>query len=146
MEAAFGRLHNSGAGAFGARPTLVESMILDGGAADMAIPDHTRSDTYMIKATFSGAPDLGNSLWENPLLKSLEPTATLQDCHTASATDSDTAPAVKAKYHIRDRSYTLPPRLGHDKTHSKSNWRTGRTGSQYRFEPAVWDHGWSRTG
>ena len=25
MEAAFGRLHNSGAGAFGARPTVVES-------------------------------------------------------------------------------------------------------------------------
>ena len=30
MEAAFGRLHNSGAGAFGARPTVVESIKVDG--------------------------------------------------------------------------------------------------------------------
>ena len=30
MEAAFGRLHNSGAGAFGARPTVVESIMVDG--------------------------------------------------------------------------------------------------------------------
>ena len=30
MEAAFGRLHNSGAGAFGARPTVVESITVDG--------------------------------------------------------------------------------------------------------------------
>ena len=30
MEAAFGRLHNSGAGAFGARPTVVESIVVDG--------------------------------------------------------------------------------------------------------------------
>ena len=29
MEAAFGRLHNSGAGAFGARPTVVESIVPD---------------------------------------------------------------------------------------------------------------------
>ena len=29
-EAAFGRLHNSGAGAFGARPTVVESIVVDG--------------------------------------------------------------------------------------------------------------------
>ena len=52
MEAAPGRLHNSGAGAFGARPTVVDSIILDGEAANMAIPTHTRSDTYLIKATF----------------------------------------------------------------------------------------------
>ena len=38
MEAAFGRLHNSGAGAFGARPTVVESIMLDGEAANIAIP------------------------------------------------------------------------------------------------------------
>ena len=37
MEAAFGRLHNSGAGAFGARPTVVESMMVDGNAANIAI-------------------------------------------------------------------------------------------------------------
>ena len=30
MEAAFGRLHNSEAGAFGARPTFVESIMMDG--------------------------------------------------------------------------------------------------------------------
>ena len=30
MEAAFDRLRNSGAGAFGARPTVVESIIVDG--------------------------------------------------------------------------------------------------------------------
>ena len=30
MEAAFGRLHNSGAGAFGTRPTVVESIMVDG--------------------------------------------------------------------------------------------------------------------
>ena len=30
MEAAFGRLHNSGAGAFGARPTVVESIVVHG--------------------------------------------------------------------------------------------------------------------
>ena len=36
MEAAFGRLHNSGAGAFGARPTVVESILVDGKAAVVA--------------------------------------------------------------------------------------------------------------
>ena len=30
MEAAFGRLRNSGAGAFGARPTVEESIMKDG--------------------------------------------------------------------------------------------------------------------
>ena len=30
MVAAFGRLHNSGAGAFGARPTAVEFIMVDG--------------------------------------------------------------------------------------------------------------------
>ena len=30
MKAAFGRFHNSGVGAFGARPTVVESMMVDG--------------------------------------------------------------------------------------------------------------------
>ena len=37
MEAALGRLHNSGAGAFGARPTVVESIMVDGKAANIAI-------------------------------------------------------------------------------------------------------------
>ena len=38
MEAAFGHLHNSGAGAFGARPTVADSIILDGEAASIVIP------------------------------------------------------------------------------------------------------------
>ena len=38
MEAAFGRLHNSGAGAFGARPIVVESIIVDGEVANKAMP------------------------------------------------------------------------------------------------------------
>ncbi len=38
MEAAFGRLHNNGAGAFGARPTVVESIMVDGEVANKAIP------------------------------------------------------------------------------------------------------------
>ena len=37
MEAAFGRLHNSGAGACGARPTVVETIMVDGKAANIAI-------------------------------------------------------------------------------------------------------------
>ena len=37
MEAAFGRLHNSGAGAFGARPTVVESIMVDRKAANIVI-------------------------------------------------------------------------------------------------------------
>ena len=37
MEAAFGRLHNSWAGAFGARPTIVESIMVDGKFANIAI-------------------------------------------------------------------------------------------------------------
>ena len=37
MEAAFGRLHNSGAGAFGAHPTVVGSVMVDGKAANIAI-------------------------------------------------------------------------------------------------------------
>ena len=44
-----------------------------GVAADMAIPTHTGSDTYLIKATSLSIPDLQNPLWENPLLKSLDP-------------------------------------------------------------------------
>ena len=37
---------NSGAGAFGARATVVNAIILDGEAANMAIPAHTRSDIH----------------------------------------------------------------------------------------------------
>ena len=37
MEAAFGRLHNSGAGTFGAGSTVVESILVDGKAANIAI-------------------------------------------------------------------------------------------------------------
>ena len=53
MEAAFGRLHYNGAGAFDARPTVVEAIILDGGASSIAIlKTYTQSDIYPIKATF----------------------------------------------------------------------------------------------
>ena len=41
-EAAFGRLHNNGASAGGARPIVVESIMVDGMAANIAmqpIPD-----------------------------------------------------------------------------------------------------------
>ena len=37
MEAAFGRLHNSGAGAFGARRTVMAFIIVGGMTADTAI-------------------------------------------------------------------------------------------------------------
>ena len=37
MEAAFGRLNNSGAGAFGARPIVVDSMKVDVQVANIAI-------------------------------------------------------------------------------------------------------------
>ena len=37
MEAAFGRLHNNGEGASGARPIVVESSMVDGKATNIAI-------------------------------------------------------------------------------------------------------------
>ena len=37
MEAAFGRLHNNGAGASGTRPIVVDSIMVDGKAANIAI-------------------------------------------------------------------------------------------------------------
>ena len=37
MEAAFGRLHNSGATAFGARPVVMDSIIVEGMGADIAL-------------------------------------------------------------------------------------------------------------
>ena len=37
MEAAFGRLHNNGAGASGASPIVVESIMVEGKAANVAI-------------------------------------------------------------------------------------------------------------
>ena len=43
MEAAFGRLHNSGTGAFGARSTVVESIMVNGKAANIAIPNDTHT-------------------------------------------------------------------------------------------------------
>ena len=46
MEAAFSRLHNSGAGASGAGSTVVDSIIVDGKAANIAIqltPSHADS-------------------------------------------------------------------------------------------------------
>ena len=36
MEAAFGRLHNGGPAAFGRRPTVVETIMGDGEAANIA--------------------------------------------------------------------------------------------------------------
>ena len=37
MQAAFGRLHNNGAGAFGAGSIVVESILVDGKAAKIAM-------------------------------------------------------------------------------------------------------------
>ena len=37
MDAAFGRLHNSGVGAFGVHPTVLESIMVDGQAVNIAI-------------------------------------------------------------------------------------------------------------
>ena len=52
MEAAPGRLPKCGAGAFSARPAVVDSTTLDVQVANMAIPPHSRLDTYLIKAAF----------------------------------------------------------------------------------------------
>ena len=53
MGAAPNRLHNNGMGASSARPTVVDSIILDGEAASIAIPKtYTQSDIYPIKAAF----------------------------------------------------------------------------------------------
>ena len=43
MEAAFGRLHSNGAGAFGARPIVEESIPVDAKAANIAIPNDTHT-------------------------------------------------------------------------------------------------------
>ena len=53
MEAAFGRLHNNGAGAFGARPIGVESIMVDGKAANIAIQHIPDESPSPMKATFS---------------------------------------------------------------------------------------------
>ena len=45
MEAAFGRLHNTGAGAYGARPTVVKSIVEDG-EIDGSMYDVTYPSTY----------------------------------------------------------------------------------------------------
>ena len=47
MEAAFGRLHNNGAGASGARPIVVETIMVDGEAANIA---KTHGHMYQIFA------------------------------------------------------------------------------------------------
>ena len=47
MEAAFGRLHNSGAGAFGARPTVVESIMGGGGLANIKAYAETIQNTFV---------------------------------------------------------------------------------------------------
>ena len=56
MEPAFGRLHNSGPGAFGARPTVVECIMMDGKAANIAIQtipnDDLKQYPYPIQTTF----------------------------------------------------------------------------------------------
>ena len=46
MEAAFGRLHNSGARAFGARSTVVEPIMVDGKVANIAIQPIPTINTY----------------------------------------------------------------------------------------------------
>ena len=50
MDAAFGRLHNNGAGAPGARPIVVDSIMVDGEAANIAIQPTTNDSltTYYI--------------------------------------------------------------------------------------------------
>ena len=52
MEAAFGRLHN-GAGAFGVRPIDVESIMVDGKTANIAIQHIPDESPSPMKATFS---------------------------------------------------------------------------------------------
>ena len=52
MEAAFGRLHNNGAGAFGARPIVVESIMVDGKEANIAIQLIPNERPSSMKATF----------------------------------------------------------------------------------------------
>ena len=47
MEAAFGCLHNGGPAAFGRQPTVVESIMGDGEAANIA---KTQANTYKIYA------------------------------------------------------------------------------------------------
>ena len=57
MEVAFGRLHKSGAGAFGARTTVVESIMVDGKAANIGIqlyPNEAQGSNPM-KATLGFA-------------------------------------------------------------------------------------------
>ena len=53
LEAAFGRLHNGGPAAFGRRPTVVESIMVDGKAADIA---NTYGNTYQIFAYLNILP------------------------------------------------------------------------------------------
>ena len=65
MEAAFGRLHNSGTGAFGARPTVVESIMVDGKAASMAIqttPTMSKTIPIPTEGCFSIKPGSMHSL------------------------------------------------------------------------------------
>ena len=52
MEAAFGRLHNNGPGAFGARPIVVESIMVDGKEANIAIQLIPNERPSSMKATF----------------------------------------------------------------------------------------------
>ena len=47
MEAAFGRLHNNGGAAFGGPPIVVETIMVDGEAANIA---KTYGNTYQIFA------------------------------------------------------------------------------------------------
>ena len=60
MEAAFGRLHNNGAGAFGAGSIVVESILVDGKAANIAMQPtptegHTPTEGSMPKMLPVGA-------------------------------------------------------------------------------------------
>ena len=52
METAFGRLHNNGAGAFGTRPIVVESIMVDGKEANIAIQLIPNERPSSMKATF----------------------------------------------------------------------------------------------
>ena len=63
MEAASGRLHNSGPAAFGRRPTVVESIMGYGKAANMS---KTWANTYKTYACFRILPILSYSLYVAP--------------------------------------------------------------------------------
>ena len=74
MEAAFGRLHNGGPAAFGYRPTVVESIMVAGKAANIS---KTYANMYQISANLRILPISSNSPYvspgANPMIRLLKP-------------------------------------------------------------------------